>query len=362
VTRQGGPPQTDYQLSYPIDWFLFGKRAAAMASAAAAVRVSEADFGDLVRQRVRDASLAFYDFVEARALLALARQDLSDLRQVEAATRKSQAVGGRSVVEVNRSRLDVLRSEQALREAETALTAARAKLRAFLGRKDADPDFEVSADLNAALTYQPLPVEESLALAQDNRPDVKSLNFQIDKAAKDVHNEKAKAFPQVTPLIGYTHQYQFKAIGFPDADSWMVALSMTLPFCDRNQGGIAKARSLVTQNSQNLEAGLVDLRSEVVQVVQEFQAAYATANAVARDQLKVAAEVRDSIRRSYEEAKGRSLLEFLDAQRAYRETHRLYINSRASYWRAVYRYSAALGKQVSQHDEHYLRKSCAPAP
>src|SRR5262249_26870878 len=27
VDRQGGPPQTDYQINYPIDWFLFGKRA-----------------------------------------------------------------------------------------------------------------------------------------------------------------------------------------------------------------------------------------------------------------------------------------------------------------------------------------------
>src|SRR5262249_8074292 len=67
VDRQGGPPQTDYQLSYPIDWFLFGKRAASMASAAAGVRVSEADYADLVRQRVTDVAVGFFDVLEARA-------------------------------------------------------------------------------------------------------------------------------------------------------------------------------------------------------------------------------------------------------------------------------------------------------
>src|SRR5262249_9728657 len=50
--RTGGPPQTDVLVSYPIDWFLFGKRVAAMASASLGVRQAEFDYADLVRQRV----------------------------------------------------------------------------------------------------------------------------------------------------------------------------------------------------------------------------------------------------------------------------------------------------------------------
>src|SRR4051794_38422436 len=72
VTRQGGPPQTDYQLGMPIDWFLFDKRAAQMASAQLGIRHSETDYADLIRQRVRDTAVAFYDMLEARALLDLA--------------------------------------------------------------------------------------------------------------------------------------------------------------------------------------------------------------------------------------------------------------------------------------------------
>ena len=48
----GGPTEFDVQVGYPVDWFLFGKRAAAMASARLGVRQSEADYADLVRQRV----------------------------------------------------------------------------------------------------------------------------------------------------------------------------------------------------------------------------------------------------------------------------------------------------------------------
>src|SRR5262249_9476871 len=157
VDRQGGPPQTDYHVSYPIDWFLCGKRAAAMASAAAGVRVSEADYTDLVRTRVRDTAVAFYDVLEAKGLLDLARKDLENLRRVEAAVRKAREAGGRPQVELNRVSLEALKSEQTLREAEKTLAVAKAALRARLGRRDPDPAFDVAGDLDAPLTAQPLP-------------------------------------------------------------------------------------------------------------------------------------------------------------------------------------------------------------
>lgn len=350
VTRQGGPPQTDHQISYPIDWFLFGKRAAAMASAATGVRISEADYADLVRTRVADSAVAFFDVAEAKALLDLARQDLENLRRVEAATRKAVEAGGRPAVELNRIRLDVFRSEQTLREAESTLAVTKAKLRALLGRRDTDPAFDVAANLNVPLSAQPLGVEDALTQAEQNRPDIRSLRLQVDKATQDIHTEKTKAYPQVAPLLDYTHQFQQKAIGFPDADSWMMAFTTTLPFFDRNQGNVAKARSVLVQNSYNLEAGRVDLRAEIVQVVQEFQLAYRNATAVATSQLKIATDVRDSITKAYEVG-GRSLLEVLDAQRNYRETYRLYISSRANYWRSAYRFSSAIGRQFATYDD-----------
>jgi cobalt-zinc-cadmium efflux system outer membrane protein len=347
VDRQGGPPQTDYQLSYGIDWFLFGKRAAAMASAAAGVRVSEADFGNLLRQRVTDTATEFYDVVEAKALLDLARQNLENLRRVEDATRKATEAGGRPTVELSRARLDVIKSEQDIREAEKALNIAKAKLRAQMGRRDPDPSFDVIANLDARLTAEPLPVEEALALAEQNRPDIISLRLQIDKARRDIDAEKTKAYPQITPQVGFTHQYQQKAIGFPDANSWMMSVNMTLPFFDRNQGNVAKARSAFTQNAANLDAGLVDLRAEIVEAVQEFLTAYKNAGAVAEEQVRLAREVRDSIEKAYQNG-GRTLLEVLDAEREYRETYRTYISNRANYWRALYKFNSAIGKQVLQ--------------
>ena len=134
VTRQGGPPQFDVGVAYPIDWYLFGKRAAAMVSSCLGVKVSEAEYADLVRQRVQEAATAYYDVLEARALRDLARQDVENLRRVAEVSRIAVENGGRPQVELSRIRLDLLRSEQSLRESDAALVGAKARLRALLGR------------------------------------------------------------------------------------------------------------------------------------------------------------------------------------------------------------------------------------
>ena len=204
----------------------------------------------------------------------------------------------------------------------------------------------MGGNLDATLTAEPLPIEEAFVLAQQNRPDIQSLRVQVCKAQADTVVEQRKAFPQITPQFGYCRQYQ-TPLGEPDADSWDVSLNATLPLFDRNQGNRAKTESVAAQNCYNLQAGLVDLRAEIESVVCEFDTAYQNAKSVAQEQLKLAAEVRDSINKAYDLG-GRPLIDVLDAQRTYRDTYRLYISSRANYWRSVYKYNSAIGKQVTQ--------------
>ena len=102
---------------------------------------------------------------------------------------------------------------------------------------------------------------------------------------------------------------------------------------------------MLAQSKFELDFSLVELRSEIEQTLNEFRTAQQSAEAVAQKQLKLAEEVRDSIHKA-NEVGGRPLLDVLDAQRRYRETYRLYITSRANYWRASVRLNATLGKKV----------------
>ena len=345
--RTSGPTQTDAFVSYPIDWFLFGKRAAAMASARLGVRQSEADYSDLVRQRVAACAAAFYDLVEAKELLKLAHEDVANLKKIAAITEKAVKAGNRTKVDMERVRLDMLKSEQSVRDAESTVAVAKAKLRSLLGRSDADPAFDVVADIDAPLARERMPLEQAFTLATENRPDIQSLQTQVAKADADIVVENRKRFPEVSPAIGYTRQFQGPALAQPDADSWNVSLTTTLPFINRNQGNRMKAQSVAVQNRFTLESALADLRAEVTQVSQELETAEKNAHAIAQDQKKAAKDVLDAITKSYEIVGGRPYVDVLDAQRAYRDTYRAYISSRANYWRAVYRFSAAIGKQIT---------------
>jgi cobalt-zinc-cadmium efflux system outer membrane protein len=342
----GGPPEFAMGVSYSIDWFLFGKRAAAMASASIGISVSEADYANLIRQRVTETTLAFYDVMEAGDLLEVARQDVANLERIEAVTVKAVDNGGRPKVELSRVRLDLLNVRRSLRDAQCAHVSAKARLRALLGGNLSETTFDAAGTLDGPLTAEAMPVDESCAEATQNRPDVLALRRKITKAEADVLVEQRNALPEITTDFGYTRQYQ-QCIGSPDVSAWGTGLSMTVPLFNRNQGNRAKAASMTSQNHCELRTALIDLRAEIEQAVESLRTAKENAASVAQDELRLAGQVRDSINQAYAVG-GRPLVDVLDAQRNYRETYRIYISSRANYWRALSNYNSALGKQATQ--------------
>ena len=193
--KPGGPSEFDVQVGYPIDWFVFGKRAAAIASARLGVRHSEADYADLIRQRVTTTATAFYDVLEAKSLLELARQDTENLTRLEAVTREAVNAGGRPVVEFKRIRLDMLKSQQNLRESRARRwSSPRPNCNRSWAEPTHDPSFDVAGNLDAPLTAEPLLADEAFALAQENRPDIQSLRIQVSKARGGYDCRAAKGF------------------------------------------------------------------------------------------------------------------------------------------------------------------------
>jgi cobalt-zinc-cadmium efflux system outer membrane protein len=344
VDRQGGPPQFDVGASFPVDWFLFGKRAAAVIAAEKGVDVATAGFSDLVRQRIAGTISAFYDVLEAQSSLELAREDLKNLSEVEKITANRVELGGVGTVELDRVRLSIFSSRREARAREVALEGSLSRLRSFLGYTQSI-GLKINGSLDVSSPSAPLAPETVFAVAEENRPDIIALRKQVAQAEATVELEERNAYPVVTPKIGYTRQFQEKAIGYPDANSWGVGVDMTVPLFDRNQGNINKAKSAKVQSEHTLNAQLVALRAEIDQALKAYESAYQVLTTDDPGQLEAARNVRDKIRTAYELG-GKTLMEVLDAQRTYRETYRLYIAGRSNYWHSLYALNAALGKQV----------------
>ncbi len=342
--RQGGPTELDLELSYPLDWVVFGKRGAAVASAQVGREQARAAYFDFVRQRKSEIAVAFIDVLEARSLVDLARQDASELDRIQAIAEQRVAVGGAPAVEVDRTAVAVLEARREVRRREAALRAARATLGASLGRSGPDADFEVAGDLTPGNTLVSPDLAGLQSVAEKARPDLLALRHGIDKAAADLRLARRTAWPELTSRVAYSRQYQ-QSLGFPDASSYGFGVDLSLPLFDRNQGGIAKAVSVHSERELELRAALLSLRAEIEQAALEYAVTREAVLSEDRAQLEAAGRVRERVQQAYELG-GRPLLEVLDAERVYREAARQSATGRAALLRAVHRLNAAVGQEV----------------
>lgn len=343
----GGPPQVEIDLAWPVDWLLFGKRVAAMQSARLGVGVSESQYADLVRLRVTEVATTFYDVLESRDLAALARQDVDELLRVQDVTRRGMEYGGRAPVDVDRVGLDISTARRALEDALAAKATSLSHLRALMGAsapEQADP--EVAGSLSGPVDVVAPTLPDALARALADRPDLEALRRRISQATVDITKERRNGQPSVTPLVGYAKQFQETALAAPDAFCYTVGVQVSLNVFDRNQGNRDRARSVERQSRHDLDAAVIDLRNEVRAALVELERSRANARQVDEQQLVLATRVRESIKTAFE-AGGRPLLDVLDAQRSLREARRAFTTSRASYFRAVKKLDATLGRKVA---------------
>jgi len=345
VNNQGGPPQFEVSLGFPIDWLVFGKRSAARESARTGIDATAAEFADLVRQRLAGTAEAFFDVLQAEAFLDLARQDYESLGRLQSITEELVRLGGAGTIEVDRVRVVYLDSEREVRQRESDVAVAKAALLAQIGRSTSEADFDVDGGLEVPSPVAPIPIDDAFHVAEKVRPDLVALQLRIQKAENDLRVEQTKAFPDVTPRLDYARQFQQQANGFPDVSTYGVGVDFSLPVSDRNQGNIEKARSVARQSRENLRSQTVQVRSEVAQASRDFRFAYESVTSDAPRRIAAARNARDKIEMAYRLG-GRPLIDVLDAQRTFRDTQRLEIQDRASYWKSLYRLNAAVGKEV----------------
>ncbi|MCL2744428.1 MAG: TolC family protein [Planctomycetaceae bacterium] len=338
----GGPPELNFQVEFSIDWFLFAKRKAAMNSARWDVCQAQAEYADLIRERITEAATTFYDVLEAKAILSVSREDLELLIQLEKIAKNGVEAGGIPVVEWKRINLDVLQCRQELLEAEKTLDILKAQLRSLFGCVDYDPNFDITGGLNAPTVLAPMLLEEAFAMAQQNRPDIRALRIGVSKAKADILMEKRNAYPEVTAFAGTGREYSKLAGEDKDYNNWGIGLTVSVPLFDRNQGNKARARSAFVQSNHRYQAGIVELHAEIVEADRNFRTAQKQSHIFAKEEVRLAKEVRDIMVEGFR-AGGRPLIDVLDAERSYRETVRLFVTSRADYWRALYTYNSVVG-------------------
>jgi cobalt-zinc-cadmium efflux system outer membrane protein len=315
----------------PIE--LGGKRARRLDSARAATRVSELELADVQRQIVAQVKRTFSDAQVARATLSLAQDNLRALDDVERIQRFRAERGDISELELTRIQIQRFAFERDTADARQAIQSAKIGLRALAGQDSLPSDFEIAAG-DLEFRDRTFDREELFRITIANRPDVRAAEAARDKARADVDLARANAWWDVTPQVEYRRVGPDSTIG--------VAVTVPIRIFDRNQGEIARTRAEV-QRSEALR------QASAVQALADVDAALA-AVVTSRDKvillrdtyLPKAQRARETVEFAYRRG-GVSLLDYLDAQRTYRETALEHIRTVGAYWSAVYQLEAAVG-------------------
>jgi outer membrane protein, heavy metal efflux system len=314
-----------------------GKRRRRIESARAATEVTGYELADVRRQLIYQVRKAFTDILTARANLALADQGLRILDDVERLQRLRAERGDISELELLRIQVQRFAFERDAADARAALQAGRIGLRAILGPERVPENVDVVGDLTYREFTRSRDDLEALALA--NRPDVRAAEAGRARARADYNLARANASWDFAPQVEYQRIGTDNTIGF--------GVSMPLRIFDRNQGEIARTRAEIDRADAVRDATVLDVRRDVASALSTVTIESDKLRLLREVYLPKARQARDTVEFAYRRG-GVSLLDFLDAQRTYRETALEQVRALGNYVTAIDALEAAVAAPLTE--------------
>jgi cobalt-zinc-cadmium efflux system outer membrane protein len=334
-----GGSQQDAQytvnVGQPIE--LGGKRGRRIDSAKAATQVAGYQLEDIRRQVTLQVKSAFAGALIAREQLALAQENVKTLDDTERIQRLRAEKGDISELELLRIQVQRFTFERDAADARQALAAAKIALRTAAGAQAIAEDFEVVGELG----FKEISLDKSALMrrAMDNRPDLRAAEADRERARADHRLARANAWWDITPQLEYQRIGPDNTIGF--------GFSLPIRIFDRNQGEIARTQAEIDRVDAVREATALQL---LAALDTDRQTALTQRERVVslRDvYLPKATRARDTVEFAYRRG-GQSLLDFLDAQRSYRETALAHLQAVGAYLSALYQLEADIGGPLDQ--------------
>ena len=286
---------------------------------------------------------AFVQALQAKAVLAEARDNLAYYDRLLGVSNERYRAGDIAQVDLDRLELQRVQFESDVQTALVNVRTAKIQLLQLLNEPTPVERFDVTGPFEFSEILPPLDDIRATALAI--RPDLREAIESVEKANADYKLAVSNGSADPTYTGWWTHNPSFNN----PYDNETLGVSVTIPLriFDRNQG--EKARTLLDiRRNQRLED------ATRAQVFSDVDSAYATLNsnvALLRPYksryLALATRVRDTVSYAYQHG-GASLLDFLQAQQDYRSVQVNYLNLIGAYLSAANQLNMAVGREVIQ--------------
>ena len=303
--------------------------------------VAESTYLDQERGLVFNLRNAFVQTLQAKAVLQNSRENLDYWDRELTVNRKRYQAGDLAQVDLNRLELQRVQFESDYETAVVNLRTSKIQLLMLLNDRTPIEQFDVTGEYGFAVELKSL--EEFRNIALEARPDLKAAMQSVDLAKITHQLAVANGSTDPTFSVWYSHNPSF-ANSFAN-ETIGGSISIPLRIFDRNQGEKARTQIDIGRNERLLDATQAQVFNDVdsaywtlieaLNLLKPYQAKY----------LPLAEDNRNRISISYQNG-GSSLLDFLDAEKAYRDTRLAYLNLIGSYLTATAQMNMATGREV----------------
>jgi cobalt-zinc-cadmium efflux system outer membrane protein len=314
------------------------KRELRLESAQKSTEIAASTYSDQDRTLLFNLRNAFVETLQAKAVRENARQNLDYWDRELTVNRNRFQAGDLAQVDLDRLELQRIQFESDLEMATVNLRTAKIQLLTLLNDRTPIEQFDVTGPYE--FVDHLMPMEEFRTVALEARPDLKAAMQSVELAK--TNHQLAIADGSTDP----TFSVDF-ARNPPIPVYFGVSVSIPLRIFDRNQGEKARTQVDIGRNERLRDATQAQVFGDVDSAYVTLAGALNLLRPYRDKYLKLAEDSRDRISFSYQNG-GASLLDYLDAEKAYRDTRLAYLNLIGSYLTAAAQINLAVGREVIQ--------------
>jgi outer membrane protein, heavy metal efflux system len=305
--------------------------------------VTESTYHDQERNLLFSLQSAFVNVLQAKAVLQNAKDNLTYWDRELDINRLRFKAGDLAQIDVDRLELQRVQFESDFETATVNLRTAKIQLLMLLNARTPIEQFDVDGRFDFTDELKPLEDYRSVALA--SRPDLQASVQNVELAKITYRLAVANGSTDPTYSVWWTHNpsfnnpYDYNTIG--------ASVGIPLRIFDRNQGQKELTRIDIGRNERLRDANEAQVFNDVdsaywtlvqnLNLLRPYKGKY----------LQLASDTRDRVAFSFQHG-GSSLLDYLDAEKAFRDTRLAYLNLIGSYLTAAAQMDMATGREVVQ--------------
>ena len=314
------------------------KRELRLESARKATDIAVSGQADLERNLLFSLRHAFVQTLQAKSVLALARENLAYYDRLLSVNRDRYKAGDIAEMDLDRLELQRVQFESDVQTAEVNLRTAKIQVLMLLNDRTPVETFDVTGPFD--FTGQILPLDEFRGMALETRPDLKAAVQAIDKSGTDHRLAMANGSTDPTFALDIARNP-------PVPVYFGVSVTIPLRIFDKNQGEKARTELDMKRSERLRDATRAQVFSDVDSAYAALDSNLALLRPYKAKYLQTAVKVRDTVSFAYQHG-GASLLDFLNAQNDYRSIQLNYLNLVGSYLTAASQLNLAVGREVIQ--------------